>query len=88
LYWILRMYWDDRILGISLLSKCEMLLRNFEKTFEHSQILTPGSLYVLQGKSRYVSFHFPFPFSFSSFPLFFSSFFPSFFCFVILYLIV
>lgn len=52
-----RLYWDNRILGLSLLSSCEMVLRNIDSSFAESYSLKPGSIYVLEGNSRYQCTH-------------------------------
>eukprot|EP01128_Nolandella_sp_AFSM9_P008122 TRINITY_DN467_c3_g1_i2.p1 TRINITY_DN467_c3_g1~~TRINITY_DN467_c3_g1_i2.p1 ORF type:complete len:651 (+),score=103.77 TRINITY_DN467_c3_g1_i2:84-2036(+) len=60
-----RLYWGDSIVGISLLSSCELQLSpsttsddsRTELPPPHSQLLPPLSLYCLKGSSRYAFLH-------------------------------
>lgn len=52
-----RLYWDERIVGISLLSSCVMTLTSLSSADSQSHVLRVGSLYVLDGKSRYAYSH-------------------------------
>lgn len=52
-----RLYWDERIIGISLLSPCTMTLTSLSSSASHSHELGVGSLYVLEGQSRYSYSH-------------------------------
>lgn len=48
-----RIFWGDTIAGVSLNSPCVLTLVH-NKTLESiEQLLSPGSLYVLQGPARY-----------------------------------
>lgn len=52
-----RFFWEESIIGISLLSSCTLHLRGIINSDTYSVVLTPGSLYRLQGKSRYEYSH-------------------------------
>lgn len=52
-----RFYWDEKIIGISLVSGCNLVLKDLKSRHSTTHYLPPGSLYQLQGLSRYTYTH-------------------------------
>lgn len=49
-----RFFWGGRVVGVSLISPCKLVLQDIRNNNEeHQTDLVPGSLYCLEGRSRY-----------------------------------